>query len=61
MFVSRADQILSSHRTDIKRPFMIVASNVELKLKMVELAKQYPTLSCAQMEIDNGQQFTYQM
>ena len=53
-FVSRADQIMSSHRTDIKRPFMVVASNVELKRNMVELAFDYPSLSCSQMDIDNG-------
>lgn len=38
---------------------MLVASNIELKLKMEVLATQYPTLSCNQLDIDNGQQFTY--
>ena len=55
------DQILQSHRTDIKRPFMLFASNIELKMMISELAKSYPKLSCEQIEIDNGQQFNYQM
>ena len=60
-FVSRMDQILSSHRTDIRRPFMLFVSNVELKNKICALAVDYPTLSTNQLEIDNGQQFTYQI
>ena len=37
-FISRMDQILQSHRTDIKRPFMLFASNIELKMKITDLA-----------------------
>ena len=55
------DQILGSHRTDVKKPFMLFASNTELKVSMEKLAQFYPTLSTHQMDIDNGQQFTYQM
>ena len=55
------DQIMSSHRTDIRRPFLLFASNIEMKNKIFEIAIDYPTLSCNQLEIDNGQQFTYQM
>lgn len=40
---------------------MLFASNIELKLKLQQLAEDYPTLSALQLEIDNGQQFTYQM
>lgn len=52
---------MSSHRTDIKEPFFLFASNIEMKNKIIELAIDYPTLSCNQLEIDNGQQFTYQI
>ena len=45
-FVSRMDQIMQSHRTDIKRPFMLFASNIELKMKISELAQSYAKLSC---------------
>ena len=40
---------------------MLFASNIELKLKIQELAESYPNLSTLQLDIDNGQQFTYQM
>ena len=33
-FISRVDQILSSHRTDVKKPYMLFASNIELKLNI---------------------------
>jgi hypothetical protein len=45
---------MSSHRTDIKDPYMLFASNIELKNKITDLAGDYPTLSCNQLDIDNG-------
>lgn len=61
LFQSRLEQIQASHRTDVKKPYMLFASNTELKLNMDKLAHFFPTLSTHQMDIDNGQQFTYQM
>ena len=62
VFVSRKDQLLQSYKTDVKRPYMIHASNFELKRNITELASMYSDrLRTDQMDIDNGQQFTYQM
>ena len=36
------------------KPYMIYASNYELKLNIERLAENYPTLSTHQMDIDNG-------
>ena len=47
--------MMNSHVTDIKKPFMLFASNVELKFKMGQLSAFYPELSCNQLDIDNGQ------
>ena len=39
---------------------MLFASNIELKAKITELAQAFK-LSCEQIDIDNAQQFNYQM
>ena len=44
-FVSRMDQIMRSHQTDVKKPFMLFASNIELKIKMKKIAESFPSLS----------------
>ena len=60
-FQSRTEQIFSSYKTDIKRPYMIFASNFELKENILRLCREYPGLDTTQLDIDNGQQFAYQM
>ena len=40
---------------------MLFASNCELKAKITELSRGFGKLSCGQIDIDNGQQFNYQM
>ena len=60
-FVPRYEQVVTSHLCDTKAPFMLFASNIELKLKLIDICEGYKELSCHQLDIDQGTQFTYQL
>ena len=38
---------------------MVYASDIELKLNLIPLAKSFNKLNIAEIDIDNGQQFKY--
>ena len=45
-FLSRFDQIVTSHICDSQKPFMLFASNIELKFKLIDICKDYRELNC---------------
>ena len=59
--VSRFQRIQNSHVCDSQHPFMLFASNVELKFKLIDISRGFPELNCTQLDIDMGQRFTYQL
>lgn len=58
-FHTRSDQIFNSHKTNHEQPPLILANNIELKLQLQQLAKEFGITG--DLEIDNGHSFTYQI
>lgn len=50
--------MLNSQKFNHYDPFMLFAGKAELKHYLVELAKEYG-LNCSQLDLDQGQMFTY--
>ena len=58
-FVSRSHQLLTSHLCNYELPPLIVPNNIELKLYLSELAKEFSITGS--LDTDNGHFFTYQI
>jgi hypothetical protein len=48
------EQLLQSHISDSISPPIIFVGNTELKITLQLLAKEYPQVTCTQLDIDNG-------
>lgn len=52
--------MLNSQKSNHFEPYMLFSGKAELKVHLVELANEYG-LNCQQMDLDQGQMFTYQL
>jgi hypothetical protein len=56
-FISRQDQLLNSHLCNHEAPPLIIANNIELKINLIDLAREFGITG--DLEIDSGHSFTY--
>jgi hypothetical protein len=53
------DKLLKSFVSDELPPPLIMMSNSELKFSLLALAKEFPQVSCSQIDIDDGTKFSF--
>ena len=58
-FTTRTQQMLNSEKFTHYQPFMLFSGKAELKVHLIEISKEYG-LNCSQLDLDQGQMFTYQ-
>ena len=58
-FVTRQQQLMSSYDCQHERPPQIITNNYELKLYLLDLAKEFGITG--DIELDQGNSFTYQI